>query len=76
MEKQSQNQQIKSHLQSGKSITALEALQRFGCLRLSGRIYDLTHEHGLNIRSKMVERNGKRVAEYKLAASCEPQDKS
>jgi helix-turn-helix protein len=63
---ESQNKQIRAHLESGKSITALEALNRFGCLRLSGRIYDLSHNEGLSINSKMVTRHGKRVAEYSL----------
>jgi hypothetical protein len=62
----SQNEQIRAHLESGKTITALEALRRFGCLRLSGRIYDLTHEHGMVIHSRMVTREGKRIAEYSL----------
>lgn len=62
----SQNEQIKAHLESGKTITALEALQKFGCLRLSGRIYDLSHDYGMPISSRMVRRSGKVVAEYSL----------
>ncbi len=61
----SQNEQIKNHLQSGKTLTALQALRKFNCLRLSGRIYDLTHE-GLNIKSEMVSVQGKRIARYSL----------
>lgn len=64
---ESQNKQIRAHLESGKTITALEALRLYGCLRLSGRIYDLTHDEGLNINSRMVNRNGKRIAEYSMA---------
>jgi len=67
MTTQSQTAQIRAHLEAGNRITALEALSLFGCLRLSGRIYDLTHGEGLRIDSEMVERNGKRVAEYSLA---------
>ncbi|OQB81416.1 MAG: hypothetical protein BWX87_00682 [Bacteroidetes bacterium ADurb.Bin123] len=66
MKKESQNERIKRHLQLGNTITSLDALRMFGCLRLSGRIYDLTHDHGLQIRSRMIEINGKRVAEYSL----------
>jgi hypothetical protein len=62
---ESQEQQIRNHLESGKKLTSLEALKLFGCLRLSGRIFDL-REQGLNINSEMVERNGKRVAEYSI----------
>lgn len=62
----SQNEQIGAYLKSGKSITSLEALTRFGCLRLSGRIYDLTHKHSLNIKSERVSIKGKNVARYSL----------
>jgi len=65
---QSQTKQIREHLESGKTITALEALSLYGCLRLSGRIYDLGQD-GLKIDSKMVKRNGKRVAEYSLSVN-------
>jgi hypothetical protein len=59
----SQNKQILSYLQKGGKITPLEALNKFGCLRLSGRIFDLK-EDGHDIKMKMVVRNGKRVAQY------------
>ena len=38
---ESQNNQIKAYLLSGKSITGLEALYKFGVFRLGARIYDL-----------------------------------
>lgn len=41
----SQSDQILAHLQSGRSITSLEAIELYGCTRLGGRIYDL-HEAG------------------------------
>lgn len=59
----SQNKEIKKHLLSGKRLTALEALDLFGCLRLGSRIYDL-REKGLPIEKEMIKVNGKRVAEY------------
>ena len=62
----SQNEQIRRHLEAGGTITQLEAFRRFGCLRLSGRIYDLTHKEGLSIRSEMVRHGNKRVARYSL----------
>ena len=37
----SQNKKILALLKAGKSITALEALNEVGCLRLAARIYDL-----------------------------------
>ncbi len=63
----SQNNRIAEHLHKGLTITSLEALNLFGCMRLASRIHDL-RERGENI---IVERinlpNGKTVAQYKLA---------
>ena len=61
-----QNTQILHHLKSGKSITALEALNEFGCLRLSGRIYDLKKEGHSITKDMIATPSGKRVAEYRL----------
>jgi hypothetical protein len=62
---ESQNLQIRKHLESGKSITPLEALSRYGCLRLGARIYDLKRD-GLPVKTE-IKRNGrKRFAEYSL----------
>lgn len=60
-----QNDMILGHLLEGKSITSLDALKEYGCLRLSGRIYDLKKE-GYPIESKMikVEPNDKYVSVY------------
>ena len=61
-----QSDQILNHLRSGKHLTAIEALNRFGCLRLAARIGDLKRD-GHDIKSQMVELpNGKRVASYTL----------
>lgn len=61
----SQNQRIEKHLKSGKHITALGALSLYGCLRLSGRIMEL-RQSGLKIKTKMIEVNGKHIAQYHL----------
>jgi len=61
----SQNGQIKAHLQHGKTITPLVAFVKFGCLRLSGRIYDLRKE-GLAIHKRLISSGGKTFAEYSL----------
>lgn len=61
----SQCEDILRHLQSGQPITPLEALERFGCMRLGGRIYDLK-KSGHKIRTDLVEKNGKRFASYTL----------
>jgi hypothetical protein len=62
-----QADQILNHLRSGKHITPLEALNRFGCFRLGARIWDLK-KAGHEIESEMVTLpNGKQVASYRLA---------
>ena len=55
MEKQieSQNRAIRRHLESGKRITALDALYQFGCFRLSARIFDL-RRMGLDIKVQTI----------------------
>jgi len=62
----SQAAKILGHLKRGWMITPLEALHRYGCLRLSGRIYELKRD-GHKIRTNMVNTaNGKRVARYSM----------
>ena len=58
----SQNKGILAYLQSGKSITPIEALKEFGCFRLSARIFDL-RAMGHNIKTKSITINGKTVQE-------------
>lgn len=63
--KKSQEDLILAHLQAGKSITPLEALKLFGCLRLSGRIFDLKRK-GFQIEEVDVQDGNKRYAKYFL----------
>ena len=64
----SQCSAILEHLKKGLSITPLEALNRFGCFRLSARIHDLRHKQGYDIMTERVlTSNGKYVAQYRLA---------
>lgn len=60
-----QNQQILAYLEKGKVITPIEALNKFGCFRLAARISDLRKE-GLNIATKIMTKDGKTYASYKL----------
>ena len=56
---------IRKHLESGKTITPLEALGMYDCLRLGARICDLRQD-GLPVKTE-IKRNGrKRFAEYSL----------
>jgi hypothetical protein len=63
----SQSQQILDYLKLGKSLTSLEALTAFGCLRLASRINDLIKQ-GYNIVSDRVEdkETGKHYSRYYL----------
>ena len=65
-----QNNQILKYLQTGKSLTPMDALKRFGCFRLGARIYDLRRD-GHSIMSQMVEVGDKRVARYTLIKSAQ-----
>lgn len=57
---------ILAHLEAGNSITSLECLSTFGCLRLAARIYDL-REAGYNIDMQRVTvASGKSVGRYTL----------
>ena len=62
--KESQNKMILAYMKSGKSITPLEALNLFGCLRLSGRIFDLRGQ-GVPVKSEFFRTlGGKLVKKY------------
>lgn len=66
---QSQNKEILAWLKAGNTITALQALRKFGCLRLSARIFNLK-DQGHEIDGRMITLdNGKRVKEYYLKGS-------
>jgi len=60
----SQTEGILNYLKTGHSITSLEALNKFSCLRLSAIIFILK-EDGNNIKSERITtRDGKNVAKY------------
>ncbi len=62
----SHNDKIRSYLESGKSITPIEALDMFGCLSLAQRIMNL-RDQGMNIKTDMVTTaTGKRIGKYSL----------
>jgi len=61
----SQSIEILGHLKAGNRLTSLEAVRKFGTLRLAARIFDLRGK-GHRIESAMVDRKGKIVAEYYL----------
>ncbi|MFQ0999757.1 helix-turn-helix domain-containing protein [Gilliamella sp. BG6] len=63
---QSQCKNILRHLQSGKTINPLQALNEYCCFRLGARIYDLK-KRGHSINSRMIRaKNGKKYDEYSM----------
>lgn len=67
MNTQSQCSAIARHLRAGKSLTALEALQKFGCLRLAARCFEL-RKRGMKILSYTTKvgrgEQAKRISAY------------
>jgi len=69
---ESQNTRIRKYLESGKSLTPLDALYQFSCWALSSRISNL-RKQGLNITSELIEITSggitKRVSKYSISKS-------
>lgn len=62
----SQNDKIRAWLLDGRSITSLQALTMFGCMRLASRINDLRNRGmDISVRKRLMP-SGKYVAEYSL----------
>lgn len=61
--------QILDHLYRGYTLTALEAVQRFGCLRLAARVEELRRA-GHQIETEWIadSETGKHFARYRLRA--------
>lgn len=65
----SQELEILSHIKRTGSITPLEALNEYGCMRLAARIFDLrSRGHNIvSIEKNVMTPNGrKKWAEYRL----------
>ena len=61
---ESQTKLILNHLKE-KPITSLEALNLYGCLRLSARILDIKNQ-GYKITSQIIKSNSKHFSQYTL----------
>lgn len=59
-----QNQRILTYLKSGRPLTPITALNKFGCFRLAARIADLRKD-GHTIFTESVTRNKKTFASYR-----------
>lgn len=61
-----QRKNVLKHLESGREITPLDALEQYGCFRLAAVIWNLRDE-GYKIATKTVSNKyGKTFASYKL----------
>lgn len=60
-----QSQRIIDHLATGRPLTAIDALKRFGCFRLAARIRDLKND-GHRISTHLERCGDKRFASYRL----------
>lgn len=62
----SQIDKILKHLKSGKTLTPIQALNKFQCFSLAQRIANIK-ELGYNVKTDMVKiASNKRIAKYKL----------
>lgn len=60
-----QANQILSALKRGEKLTPLQALRKYGCMRLAARIKDL-RDAGYEINTTLTRTQGSRVARYSL----------
>ncbi len=62
----SKTDRLSSWLRAGRSITPVEALNRFGAMRLAARVHEL-RQRGMPIVTERVTRNVAHVARYRMA---------
>ena len=62
----SQSLKILDHLKRGQSITQIQALRLYGCMRLAARIIELREVYPID--TKIVYSKGKRFARYSLVS--------
>lgn len=59
---------ILKHLKSGKTLTKIQALNKFNCFSLAQRIADIK-DLGYDVKTDMVKiESNKRIAKYKLVS--------
>ena len=65
MKRVTQKTRILNHLDNQNSITPLEALNKFGCMRLAAVIWTLKDEgHNINTKTIYNKDSGKSYASY------------
>ncbi len=65
-----QNERILTHLLNGRSINAMDALNLYGCFRLSARIHNLRETY--DIETEHITNGGKTFASYSLNEEYRP----
>lgn len=65
MKRRPQNDKIIDYLATGRTLTPIVALRRFGVFRLGARVYELKRQ-GHPITSRLVRHGDAWVAEYRL----------
>lgn len=68
MLKISQKQQILDYMSEGHPITPLEALNMFGCFRLSARVEEMRKD-GIEVKTEYEHKHGKKWAKYSLQSN-------
>ncbi len=63
--KRSQTMKILNHLKKYKSINTYDSFLRYGCTRLSARIFDL-RKQGFSITTNYITKKGTTYANYIL----------
>jgi hypothetical protein len=71
MEKNSYIYQVAKWLESGASLTSIQAIEFFGCTRLSAVIFRLRNEYDMPIKEELLNvknRNGRtvQIARYQI----------
>ena len=77
MERVTQKSKIMSHLQSGQSLTPIDALERYGCFRLAAIIHTLKNDYGMDIKTELIKNKyGTKYGKYTLVKNVnEDEDK-
>jgi hypothetical protein len=61
----SQIDQILKHFRAGRTLTPLQALESYDCLRLSARIGEIRTQYGHDsVYTEMIRSRGKRIGRY------------
>lgn len=61
-----QNKAIYDYLKTGKTLTSMQAIKRWGITRLGARCWDLRHICNVTIYDRMIKEAGSDVKEYSI----------